>query len=130
MSNVMIFISSGVAKALSVTPQNGIILVFGDSGTKNPHEWTTHYATSKSKNIKIFWIHTPCCHGDCDAASKTAYKGLSEGRVFDLTSALNIQQFFKSTVETVRFLVKRNGFLISIITGEESLWRSSCSSCR
>ena len=90
-----------VGKALEVTPENGMILVFGDSGTHNPYAWQNHLHTSKRKKIKIFWIYTPCCWGMCDKVSLEAYRGLSEGRVYNTMSELNINQFFTAAVHTV-----------------------------
>ena len=90
-----------VWKALQVTPENGMILVFGDSGTHNPHVWPTHLQTSKSKKIKIFWIYTPTCAHACDANSLAAYRGLSEGRIYNTQSELNVNQFFTDAVHTV-----------------------------
>ena len=84
-----------------MTPENGMILVFGDSGTKGAWEWQNHLKTSKKKQIKIFWIYTPCCWGMCNAKSVAAYRGLSEGRVFNTMSELNINQFFTAAVHTV-----------------------------
>ena len=90
---------------MEVTPENGMILVFGDSGTHNPSSWRNHFETSKAKKIKIFWIYTPDCGGKaftaCDAQSLAAYKGLSEGRIFNTKSELNIKQFFKEAVHMV-----------------------------
>ena len=84
-----------------MTPENGMILVFGDSGTHNPYAWQNHLHTSKRKKIKIFWIYTPCCWGMCDKVSLEAYRGLSEGRVYNTMSELNINQFFTAAVHTV-----------------------------
>ena len=90
-----------VGMALQVTPENGMILVFGDSGTHNPGAWYNHFQTSKRKKIKIFWIYTPCCWAACDPKSLEAHRGLSEGRVYNTMSELNINQFFKAAVHTV-----------------------------
>ena len=90
-----------IGKALEVTPENGMILVFGDSGTHNPCLWLGHFKTSKAKKIKIFWIYTPRCVHSCDAQSLAAYQGLSEGRIYNTASELNINQFFKDAVLTV-----------------------------
>ena len=86
---------------MEVTPENGMILVLGDSGTHNPFKWHDHLPTSKEKKIKIFWIYTPCCWGMCYRNDKAAYEGLSEGRVFNTMSELNINQFFTAAVHTV-----------------------------
>ena len=93
-----------MGKALDVTPENGMILVFGDSGTHNPHAWPYHLQTSKSKKIKIFWIYTPACAHACDANSLAAYRGLSEGRIYNTQSELNVNQFFTDAVHTVGML--------------------------
>ena len=92
---------AAVEKALEVTPENGMILVFGDAGTHNPSEWSRLFETSKEKKIKIFWIYTPECHQGCDKQSLAAYKGLSEGRIYNTSSELNINEFFKDAVHTV-----------------------------
>ena len=95
---------AAVEKALEVTPENGMILVFGDAGTHNPSDWSRHFETSKAKNIKIFWIYTPSCNQQCDAQSLAPYKGLSEGRIYNTASDLKIDEFFKDAVHTVRKL--------------------------
>ena len=98
-----------------MTPENGMIMVFGDagfqytkrragwrrgSGQKIP--WQGHFKTSKEKNIKIFWIYTPKCNGwNCGAQDKEAHQGLTEGRVYNTASNLNTDQFFKDAVLTV-----------------------------
>ena len=38
---------------------------------------------------------------ECDASSLEAYKGLSEGRVYNTMSELNVNQFFTDAVHTV-----------------------------
>ena len=86
---------------MEVTPENGMILVFGDSGMHKPSEWRDHFQTSKDKNIKIFWIYTPGCKYDCDEKSKEAHEGLTEGRIYNTASELNIEEFFKEAVHTV-----------------------------
>ena len=93
---------AAVEKALEVTPENGMILVFGDSGTHNPWKWRGHLQTSKAKKIKIFWVYTPNCPSyRCNAQSLAAYQGLTEGRIYNTASELNINQFFKDAVHTV-----------------------------
>ena len=92
---------AAVEKALEVTPENGMILVFGDAGTHNPSEWSRLFETSKEKKIKIFWIYTPECHQGCNKQSLAAYKGLSEGRIYNTASDLKIDEFFKDAVHTV-----------------------------
>jgi hypothetical protein len=96
---------AAVEKALEVTPENGMILVFGDAGTHNPSEWPRHFDSSKEKNIKIFWIYTPGCNLDCDKESLAAYEGLSEGRIYNTASELKIDEFFKDAVHTVGKLI-------------------------
>jgi len=96
---------AAVGKALEVTPENGMIMVFGDSADTNPNLaslWQAHLQTSKTKNIKIFWIYTPACtQGACNAQALAANQGLSEGRVYETKSNLNTDQFFKDAVLTV-----------------------------
>ena len=99
------FISSGVKLALSVTPENGMILVFGDSGTHDSYGYVPLLETRDRKKIKIFWIFTPCCWGYCDPQSLATYKILSENRTFDMMSELNINQFFTDAVHTVGFRI-------------------------
>merc|ERR1712179_209721 len=93
---------TAVGKALEVTPENGMILVFGDSGMHNPSLWHGHFQTSKAKKIKIFWIYTPKCHYACDAQSIAAHEGLSEGRIYNTADELNVNQFFIDAVHTVQ----------------------------
>ena len=80
-----------------------MIMVFGDSEDDNPSSWHRHFQTSKSKNIKIFWICTPRCPLDSRfrPGNEAARKGLSEGRVYETASNLNTDQFFKDAVLTV-----------------------------
>ena len=92
---------SAVGEALRVTPENGMIMVFGDSGDYKPGSWPGHLQTSKLKNIKIFWICTPVCPLRRGQAWEAAYEGLSEGRVYETASNLNTDQFFKDAVLTV-----------------------------
>ena len=89
---------------MEVTPENGMIMVFGDSGDYKPGSWPGHLQTSKLKNIKIFWICTPVCPRDRVRPRGTweaARKGLSEGRVYETKSELKSDQFFKDAVLTV-----------------------------
>ena len=98
--------SSGVTLALSVTPENGMILVFGDSGTHNSYSYMPLIKTRDRKKIKIFWIFTPCCWGYCDlGGSLEAYKWLSENKTFDMMSELHINQFFTDAVHAVSFRI-------------------------
>jgi len=91
-----------VRDALRVTPENGMIMVFGDSGDNHPNSWQGHLQTSKTKNIKIFWICTPdCTYAPKSAQNLAAREGLSEGRVYETKSELNSDQFFKDAVLTV-----------------------------
>ena len=104
------FKSPGVELALSVTPEYGMILVFGDSGTDNPNGYVPLVATRDRKKIKIFWIFTPCCWGYCgqdggNGGSMRIYKILSENKIFDMMSELNINQFFTDAVHTVGFRI-------------------------
>ena len=101
LADFYLIVFSAVEKALEVTPENGMILVFGDAGTHNPSSWSRHFETSKAKKIKIFWIYTPGCTQSCDKQSLAAYKGLSEGRIYNTASELNINEFFKDAVHTV-----------------------------
>ena len=78
-----------------------MILVFGDSGKRPTHDWRGLLTRSKAKNIKIFWIYTPCCWLQCDAPSLEAYRGLSEGRMYNTMTELNVNQFFTDAVHTV-----------------------------
>ena len=110
MRTVSVSSSPGIGLAISVTPENGMILVFGDAGTHNPSSWRTHYAASQAKKQKIFWIYTPCCWGHCENSFE-AYRGLSEGRIHNTMSELNINQFFTDAVLTVGFILQDKAFV-------------------
>ena len=101
LADFYLMVFSAVEKALEVTPENGMVLVFGDAGTHDASSWSRHFETSKAKKIKIFWIYTPGCTQECDKESLAAYQGLSEGRIYNTASELNINEFFKDAVHTV-----------------------------
>ena len=108
-------------------------MVFGDSGDYKPGSWPGHLQTSKLKNIKIFWICTPRCPGSRrgNDAWSAAYKGLSEGRVYETASELKSDQFFKDAVLTVGKLNlspctwKSYPVVTLSISGWNPLWRPS-----
>ena len=119
---------AAIGKALEVTPENGTILIFNNNlgyyvnglqkYPNGPSLWRRHFATSKAKKIKIFWIFDwgqadsecytqecppdRCNHGRgywCTLKVQALHKRLTEGRIYNLASELNINQFFTDAVQ-------------------------------
>ena len=101
----------GIELALDTMPENGVILMVTDSGTKQRDLEASIKKKSKEKNIKIFISFSPeCRHQRSCIHSMPSYDSVSEGRVFNKTD-LNSEKFFKSVVYTVRNLKKKTVLL-------------------
>ena len=81
-------------------PNNGVILVITDAGTKQK-ERLEYYIRKKSqeKNIKIFFTFYPSCRADCDD-SLPVYERLSDGEMFN-SSEFTSEKFFSTVVTKV-----------------------------
>ena len=101
----------GIELALDTMPENGVILMVTDSGTKQRDLEASIKKKSKEKNIKIFISFSPeCRHQRSCIHSMPSYDSVSEGRVFNKTD-LNSEKFFKSVVYTVRNFKKKTALL-------------------
>merc|ERR1719153_471103 len=77
-------ILKGIKVTLEKMPDNGMIVVVTDAGTKQLKLEKEIRKLSKKKNIKIFFVFAPQCRAKCKN-SLPVYKRLSEGRMFNLT---------------------------------------------
>ena len=112
-------LSPGIEITLDNMPDNGVLLVITDAGTKQRELAESiqrkaslslfHFLASLSlsrkafqKNIKIFIGFVPRCEARVVCRrSMPSYNLVSEGRVFNLTD-FNSDQFFKAVVSEVR----------------------------
>ena len=119
----------GIELALDTMPENGVILMVTDSGTKQRDLEASIKKKSKEKNIKIFISFSPeCRHQRSCIHSMPSYDSVSEGRVFNKTD-LNSEKFFKSVVYTVRNLKKKTVLLdVEIFNIFEYLLKIFCCS--
>ena len=92
----------GVEVALDNMPDNGVILVVTDAGTKQKELEESIKKKSAEKNIKIFIAFSPkCMAAKRCSESMPGYNSVSEGRIFNQTD-FDTENFFKSVVYTVR----------------------------
>ena len=83
-------------------PDNGVILVVTDAGTKQRELEEAIKKKSAEKNIKIFIVFSPkCLATELCSESMPSYNRVSEGRIFNQTD-FDSEEFFKSVVYTVR----------------------------
>ena len=83
-------------------PDNGVILVVTDAGTKQRELEEAIKKKSAEKNIKIFIAFSPKCllKSVCSRSMPSSNR-VSEGRIFNQTD-FDTEEFFKSVVYTVR----------------------------
>ena len=83
-------------------PDNSVILVVSDAGTKRRELENAIKKKSKEKNIKIFIAFSPkCLATELCSESMPSYNSVSERRIFNQTD-FDSEDFFKSVVYTVR----------------------------
>ena len=80
-------------------PDNGVILVVTDAGTKQKELEESIRKKSLEKNIKIFFTFYPTCRAKC-ADSLPVYRRLSDGNMFN-SSDFTSEKFFSTVVSTV-----------------------------
>jgi len=90
----------GIKVTLENMPDNGVILVVTDAGTKMQQLEKSIKKKSEEKNVKIFFAFSPWCQALC-ADSMPVYNRLSGGRIFNQTD-FERETFFKSVVYTVQ----------------------------
>ena len=93
------FYCSGIEVALDNMPDNGVILVVTDAGSKLHNLEESIREKSLEKNVKISFAFSPWCRAQCEY-SLPVYKRLSDGRMFN-QSEFSSESFFKSVVRTV-----------------------------
>ena len=110
------YIFSGIKATLDSMPDNGVILVFTDTGSHQLDLENVIKKKMKKKNVKIFFaiypgsLDTTSPYYSCAAPSLEVYKRLSKEEMFyasqDLalygTLDLDTDKFFKAVVHTVR----------------------------
>ena len=90
---------SGIEVTLDSMPDNGVILVVTDAGSKQLELENSIREKSLKKNVKISFAFSPSCRALCDD-SLPVYNRLSDGRMFN-RSDFSSESFFKSVVHTV-----------------------------
>ena len=80
-------------------PNNGVILVVTDAGTKQTDLEESIRKKSEEKNIKIFFTFYPSCRADCDD-SLPVYERLSDGNMFN-SSEFTKEKFFSTVIAKV-----------------------------
>ena len=96
MSNVSL---PGIEVTLDNMPNNGVILVVTDAGSKQLKLEKSITTKSIKKNIKIFFTFYPSCRADCDD-SLPVYKRLSDGNMFN-ASEFTSEKFFSTVITKV-----------------------------
>jgi len=95
----------GIDVTLDTMPDNGILLVFTDTGSKRLDLRNAVKEKSLEKNVKIVFaiLTTP---GVIETASLEAYEHLSDGQIFyasaDGSDMADIKAFFETVVSTVQ----------------------------
>ena len=93
----------GILVTLGAIPDNGVILVFTDAGSKRLHLENVIREQLERKNVKLFFALYKL---NIDPPSMEVYKRLSKGQIFRASSdgslGLDSQKFFKAVVRTVR----------------------------
>ena len=83
-------------------PDNGVILVVTDAGTKQRDLEESIKDKAAEKNIKIFIAFYPKCRSRRHCSeSMPSYISVSEGRIFNQSDFDN-ENFFKSVLNMVR----------------------------
>ena len=89
----------GLDLTLDTIPDNGVILVVTNAGSKQLHLEKSIREKSLEKNVKIYFSFYPFCREDCED-SLPVYKRLSGGRMFN-NSDFSSEMFFRTVVTTV-----------------------------
>ena len=80
-------------------PNNGVILVVTDAGSKQLKLERSIITKSIKKNIKIYFTFYPTCRADC-SDSLPVYKRLSDGEIFNSTEFTS-EKFFSTVITKV-----------------------------
>ena len=80
-------------------PNDGVILVVTDAGSKQKELEKSIRKKSLKKNIKIYFSFSPTCQADC-VDSLPVYKRISNGRMFN-ESDFTSESFFFTVINTV-----------------------------
>ena len=91
--------SPGIEVALDNMPNDGVILVVTDSGSKKLELEKSIRKKSLEKNLKIYFSFSPSCRADCKD-SLPVYERISDGRLFN-ESDFTSETFFRTVVSTV-----------------------------
>ena len=97
LSNVS---SPGIEVTLDNMPNNGVILVVTDAGSKQLDLERSITKKSLEKNIKIFFTFYPSCRADCDERDERVYERLSDGETFN-SSEFTSEKFFSTVITKV-----------------------------
>ena len=89
----------GIKVTLEKMPDNGVIVVVTDAGTKQKKLEKEIRKLSEKKNIKIFFLFSPWCQAKCEN-SLPVYERLSDG-MFNLGDVFHEISFFKSLLNMV-----------------------------
>merc|ERR1711974_246574 len=90
----------GIEVTLDNMPDNGVILVVTDAGTKKKELEKSKKKKSAKKNIKIFIAFSPkCMAAKFCSESMPGYNRVSEGRIFNQTD-FDTEKFFNSVLYT------------------------------
>merc|ERR1712105_406624 len=81
-------------------PNNGVILVVTDAGSKQLRLERSITRKSFQKNIKIYFTFYPTCRADCDD-SLPVYERLSDGEMFN-SSEFTSEKFFSTVITKVQ----------------------------
>ena len=106
------YLFKGIKVTLDSMPDNGVILVFTDTGSHQLGLENVIKEKMEKKNVKIFFAIFPNTNGKYTlyAPSLEVYKRLSKGQMFypsqdqahNGTLDLDSEKFFKAVVHTVR----------------------------
>ena len=91
--------SPGIEVTLDNMPNDGVILVVTDSGSKQLELEKSIRKKSLEKNLKIYFSFSPSCRADCKD-SLPVYERISDGRLFN-ESDFTSETFFRTVVSTV-----------------------------
>ena len=91
--------SPGIEVTLDNMPNNGVILVVTDAGSKQLDLERSITKKSLEKNIKIYFTFYPSCRADCDD-SLPVYERLSDGETFK-SSEFTSEKFFSTVITKV-----------------------------
>ena len=94
------FLFSGIRSTLDGMPDNGVVLVVTDSGTRSTGLARELQRTSERKNIKIIFVFAPSCRNRCQN-SLPVYRRLSDERVFERND-FDQEIFFQNVLYQVR----------------------------